>query len=248
MWRVLLRTWQFAELSLWWVILQPQAYRVFLQKEGERKRGKGEEGLVWGCSNFSFRHSGFRSCCCSQMKECLLLGHQYKMSYKGYLSISLFNIMLLNYYFYLMYTNVCLHEQHVCAVPAEASRGCQTSWKRSYRWAWAMWMLGIEPGSSVRAASALKLWDISPATISRFLKRKVRHFYLMPLHSWLLPWFPPSFLLSFLAPFTPSFFPPSLSSTLSRPKQNFYFLLFCLKKILWVYWFDTRLGTSNLNS
>lgn len=38
----------------------------------------------------------------------------------------------------------------------KAGRGCQVSWGWSYKWLWAfLWVLGIELGSSVRAATAL---------------------------------------------------------------------------------------------
>ena len=40
----------------------------------------------------------------------------------------------------------------------------QISWNWSYRQVWAaIWVLGLEPGSSGRAASALNHWAISPA-------------------------------------------------------------------------------------
>ena len=40
---------------------------------------------------------------------------------------------------------------------------CQVSWNWSYRQLWAaMWVLGMEPGPSGRAASALNHWAISP--------------------------------------------------------------------------------------
>ena len=46
--------------------------------------------------------------------------------------------------------NACVH--HVCAVPVETRRGRQVSWDWSYRWL-RVWVLGIEPRSSTRAAS-----------------------------------------------------------------------------------------------
>lgn len=46
----------------------------------------------------------------------------------------------------------------VHAVPLEAGRRCQISWNWSYSWLWvAMWVLGNEPRSSLRTASALTI-------------------------------------------------------------------------------------------
>jgi hypothetical protein len=42
-------------------------------------------------------------------------------------------------------------------------------WNWSYRWLWgAMWLLGIEPRFSGRAASVLNCWAISPAPSTFF--------------------------------------------------------------------------------
>ncbi|CAO2597816.1 hypothetical protein LEMLEM_LOCUS9161 [Lemmus lemmus] len=51
---------------------------------------------------------------------------------------------------------VCLTVYHVFAVPMESRGGHQVPWNWSYRW-WqtAMWVLGLLPASSGRAASAL---------------------------------------------------------------------------------------------
>lgn len=55
-------------------------------------------------------------------------------------------------------------------VPAEARRGgCWILWNLGYRWLSAiMWVLGIEPTSSGRTATAFNLWAISPTLFSFF--------------------------------------------------------------------------------
>lgn len=54
----------------------------------------------------------------------------------------------------------------MCLVSTEARRLCVISWSRSYRWPWAaIWLLGTEPRSSVRAESVLNFWLISLAPI-----------------------------------------------------------------------------------
>ena len=56
---------------------------------------------------------------------------------------------------------------HWCFLTACISvKGYRIPWNWSYRQLWAaMWMLGIEPWSSGRAASALSCWAISPARL-----------------------------------------------------------------------------------
>lgn len=63
--------------------------------------------------------------------------------------------------------------------PMETKRSCQLPCDWSYRWQWAaMWVLGIKPGSSGKAASAL---TISPAPQHAFIGH---HLHAGPL-SWL---------------------------------------------------------------
>lgn len=53
---------------------------------------------------------------------------------------------------------------------AEIRREHQMLWNWSCRWVWAaMWVLGIEPRSTGRAASALKHWATSPALMMMVL-------------------------------------------------------------------------------
>ena len=47
---------------------------------------------------------------------------------------------------------------HMCVVPREFRRGYHILWNWSYRWLWAMWLLGIKPKFSGRAASAFNHW------------------------------------------------------------------------------------------
>lgn len=57
----------------------------------------------------------------------------------------------------LLYMYTCA--QCVCPVPTAARRVYPNPWNLSYRLLWAiLCMVGIEPRSSRRAASALKLW------------------------------------------------------------------------------------------
>ena len=59
--------------------------------------------------------------------------------------------------FILILCVCCLHvwAPHTCL----ARSGGQSLWNWCYRWVWAaMWVLGTEPRSSGRAASALKQW------------------------------------------------------------------------------------------
>lgn len=51
-----------------------------------------------------------------------------------------------------------------CLVPEEARRRYQIPCNWSDRQLWAMWMLGMEPGPSEKAAS-LNSWAISPALV-----------------------------------------------------------------------------------
>lgn len=54
--------------------------------------------------------------------------------------------------------------------------GHQIPWKWSYRQSWTtIWVLGIEPRSFGRAASALKSWAISPAPTLAFLCHLIWH-------------------------------------------------------------------------
>jgi hypothetical protein len=57
-----------------------------------------------------------------------------------------------------------MYVHHMHAWCLKRPEGHQISW--SYRWLWAtMWVLGSKPGSSARAASSLKHWVISPASV-----------------------------------------------------------------------------------
>lgn len=52
----------------------------------------------------------------------------------------------------------CVPAHHVCVLHLWRSEECWVFWNWGYRqwWAIVMWMLGIQPGSSARAESALK--------------------------------------------------------------------------------------------
>ena len=51
---------------------------------------------------------------------------------------------------------VCMQVLRMCAMLTEVRRGHRISWIWSYEWlVTTMWVLGMEPGSSARAASAL---------------------------------------------------------------------------------------------
>ena len=64
----------------------------------------------------------------------------------------------------LLYMYTCA--QCVCPVPTAARRVYPIPWNLSYRLLWAiLCMVGIEPRSSRRAASALKLWVFSPVSM-----------------------------------------------------------------------------------
>lgn len=57
----------------------------------------------------------------------------------------------------------------LCLVFTEAKRGHLNPWDWSYRQLWVLeWVLGIEPGSSRKATSALNQWIISPAPLLGF--------------------------------------------------------------------------------
>ena len=49
----------------------------------------------------------------------------------------------------------------ICVVSEKARRGCWIPWDWSYRWQVVIWMLGIRPRSSGRAASAVNCWITS---------------------------------------------------------------------------------------
>lgn len=59
----------------------------------------------------------------------------------------------INMYVCWVCMNVCDPPQE-CLVSAEAKRWCWSTWDQSYRQLTAMWVLGIEPGTSGRAVSA----------------------------------------------------------------------------------------------
>ena len=60
------------------------------------------------------------------------------------------------------------HAPNGCVIP-EVRRGHQIPWNWNYRWLWAtMWVLGIKPGGSGRAASALNHWANFPVLFLTF--------------------------------------------------------------------------------
>jgi hypothetical protein len=72
-------------------------------------------------------------------------------------------ILLKYFYFILFYYFICLvFCSHACLCTMRVPRkGSQVAWNGSYRWLWAaMWVLGIEPGSS---AGTFNHWAISSA-------------------------------------------------------------------------------------
>lgn len=73
----------------------------------------------------------------------------------------------INMYVCWVCMNVCGPPQE-CLVSTEARRWCWSTWDQSYRQLTAMWVLGIEPGTSGRAVSAFTS-RTSPGTQWMFL-------------------------------------------------------------------------------
>ena len=91
--------------------------------------------------------------------------------------------------FYFMCMGVlpaCVSVYHVHIVSIEARRGHLILWSWSSRLLWAaMWVLGIKPQSSGRAASSLSCWAISPVPKISFLKYRIKNLQLHCLFSFL---------------------------------------------------------------
>lgn len=83
-----------------------------------------------------------------------------------------FMSFLKNYCFIIftcMHVFVCIFVYHMPLVPTEAGRGLWISWNWSYSWLWAaVWMLRIDPRSSVRSEHAFNCWVVSPASLFQF--------------------------------------------------------------------------------
>lgn len=63
------------------------------------------------------------------------------------------------------FTEICLPLHHVRAVSVEARKRYLITWNWGCKDLWAAhWVLGTEPGSSVRAVSALNHWAIRPVS------------------------------------------------------------------------------------
>ena len=73
--------------------------------------------------------------------------------------------VLRQFYLYVCFVSVYACVPRACLVPVEVTGDNESGWL----WP-AMWVLGIKRGSSVRGASTLTCWAISPAPIHRFKK------------------------------------------------------------------------------
>ena len=91
--------------------------------------------------------------CKPSLDELLLHLMQCQCSGKSFFKTILLNVL-----------SACMSVRHLCTVLTEARRDCWASWNRTELWA-ALWVLGMEPGFSARAARALNHWASSPAFV-----------------------------------------------------------------------------------
>lgn len=76
---------------------------------------------------------------------------------------------------------VCISVYHLCALFMEARRGHRVFWNWSYRPLLdAMWVLGVEPGSSGGVASALNSEPCLQPLL--FLREGLRYKYMLALN------------------------------------------------------------------